>query len=137
MMEAVICVVMTLSSFDLLRVLSGAEYLRVFEPDRLQVLARIYVGAHGAGYNVADPVRERLKKRGTELIAPYRSNNRHRRFEDKRKLRRYRKRWKIERTNAWLQNFRRIQVRYDRLLAVFQGFFHFACLLITLRHLCN
>jgi hypothetical protein len=54
MMEAVICVVMTLSSFDVLRVLSGAEYLRVFEPDRLQTLARIYVGAHGAGYNVAE-----------------------------------------------------------------------------------
>jgi transposase len=88
------------------------------------------------GYD-SDPLRERLKKRGTELIAPYRSNNRHRRFEDKRKLRRYRKRWKIERTNARLQNFRRIQVRYDRLIAVFQGFFHFACLLITLRHLCN
>ena len=58
-------------------------------------------------------------------------------FEDKRKLRRYRRRWKIERTNAWLQNFRRIQVRYDRILSVFQGFFHCACLIITLRHLCN
>ena len=88
------------------------------------------------GYD-SDPLRLRLKRRGTELIAPYRSNNRHRRFEDKRKLRRYRKRWKIERTNAWLQNFRRIQVRYDRILTVFQGFFHCACLLITLRHLCN
>jgi transposase len=88
------------------------------------------------GYDSA-PLRSRLKRRGTELIAPYRSNNRHRRFEDKRKLRRYRKRWKIERTNAWLQNFRRIQVRYDRILTVFQGFFHCACLLITLRHLCN
>jgi transposase len=85
----------------------------------------------------SDPLRGRLKKRGTRLIAPYRSNNRHRRFEDQRKLRRYRKRWKIERTNAWLQNFRRIQVRYDHLIAVFQGFFHFACLLITLRRLCN
>jgi transposase len=82
-------------------------------------------------------LRLRLKKRGTDLIAPYRSNSRYRRFEDKRKLRRYRKRWKIERTNAWLQNFRRIQVRYDRILTVFQGFFHFTCLLITLRHLCN
>jgi transposase len=88
------------------------------------------------GYD-SDPLRSRLKRRGTELIAPYRSNNRHRRFEDKRKLRRYRKRWKIERTNAWLQNFRRIQVRYDRFVTVFQGFFHCACLLITLRHLCN
>jgi len=54
LMEAVICVVMTLSSFDVLRVLSGADYLRVFEADRLQALASIYIGAHGAGYNVAE-----------------------------------------------------------------------------------
>jgi len=53
LMEAVICVVMTLSSFDVLRVLS-ADYLRVFEADRLQALASIYIGAHGAGYNVAE-----------------------------------------------------------------------------------
>jgi transposase len=88
------------------------------------------------GYD-SDALRMRFKQRGTELIVPYRKNIRNRRFEDKRKLRRYRKRWKIERTNAWLQNFRRIQVRYDRILTVFQGFLHFACLLITLRHLCN
>jgi len=54
LMEAAICVVMTLSSFDVLRVLSSADYLRVFESDRLQALARIYIGAHGAGYNVAE-----------------------------------------------------------------------------------
>jgi transposase len=88
------------------------------------------------GYG-SDALRARFKQRGTELIVPYRKNVRNRRFEDKRKLRRYRKRWKIERTNAWLQNFRRIQVRYDRILTVFQGFLHFACLLIALRHLCN
>jgi hypothetical protein len=54
LMEAAICVVMTLSSFDVLRVLSGADSLRVFEADRLQALAIIYIGAHGAGYNVAE-----------------------------------------------------------------------------------
>jgi transposase len=88
------------------------------------------------GYD-SDPLRMRLHNRKTELIVPYRKSVRNRRFEDKRKLRRYRKRWKIERTNAWLQNFRRIQIRYDRILTVFQGFFHFACLIIALRHLCN
>jgi hypothetical protein len=45
---------MTLSSFDVLRVLSGADYLRAFEADQLQALARMYIGAHGAGYNVAE-----------------------------------------------------------------------------------
>jgi transposase len=88
------------------------------------------------GYD-SDALRRRFKERGTELIVPYRKYVRNRRFEDKRKLRRYRKRWKIERTNAWLQNFRRIQVRYDRILTVFQGLFHCACLIIAVRHLCN
>ena len=79
------------------------------------------------GYD-SNPLRTRLKRLGTELIVPYRNNVRNRRFEDNRRLRRYHKRWKIEHTNAWLRNFRRIQVRYDRILTVFQGFFfHYAC----------
>src|SRR5664280_656701 len=88
------------------------------------------------GYD-SDKLRQRLWDQGTELIAPYLRTRKQRRFEDKRKLRRYRRRWKIERTNAWLQSFRRVQVRYDRILSVYQGFFHCACLIITLRHLCN
>jgi transposase len=88
------------------------------------------------GYD-SDALRRRLLRRGTELIVPYCRGRIRRPFQDKRKLRRYRRRWKIERTNAWLQNFRRIQVRYDRILSVFQAFFHCACLVITLRHLCN
>lgn len=115
---------------------STLEQVKVPRSGRGRPRSRLRRVIADRGYD-SDPLRSRLKRRGTELIAPYRSNNRHRRFEDKRKLRRYRKRWKIERTNAWLQNFRRIQVRYDRILTVFQGFFHFACLLITLRHLCN
>ena len=113
-------------------------------------LARVRVPRHGGGrprkrlqrviadrgYD-SDKLRKRLLKRGTELIAPHIRTRKQRRFEDKRKLRRYRRRWKIERTNAWLQNFRRVQVRYDRILSVYQGFFHCACLIITLRHLCN
>ena len=79
-------------------------------------------------------VRRRLKKRGIELIVPYRTNSVFQRYEDKRKLRRYRRRWKIECTIAWLQNFRRVQVRYDRIFAVYQGFVHYACLVIVLRH---
>ena len=63
----------------------------------------------------SDPLRERLKKRGIELIAPYRENNRHRRYEDGRKLRRYRRRWIVERTNSWLGQFRRLLVRHKHL----------------------
>ncbi len=56
----------------------------------------------------SDPLRERLGKRGIERIAPYRQNNKLRKQEDGRKLRRYKRRWIIERTNAWLGQFRRL-----------------------------
>ena len=38
-------------------------------------------------------------------------------------------------TFAWLGNFRRLVVRYERHLCVYNAFFHVACLIITLRHL--
>lgn len=53
LIETAILVVAVLNDFAVLRVLSGAEYLRVFEPDRLQALARLSIGAHGSVYNVA------------------------------------------------------------------------------------
>ena len=51
------------------------------------------------GYD-SDPLRQRLRRRRIELIVPYRENNQHRRYEDGRKLRRYKRRWIVERTNA-------------------------------------
>ena len=70
------------------------------------------------GYD-SDPLRERLKKRGIELIAPYRKNNQERRYEDGRKLRRYKRRWIVERTNAWFGQFRRLLVRHEHLLSTY------------------
>ena len=52
LIETAILVVVTLSDFAVLRVLSGADYLHAFEPDRLQALARLSVGAHDDVYNV-------------------------------------------------------------------------------------
>src|SRR3974377_505887 len=86
------------------------------------------------GYD-SDPLRRRLQRRGIDLIAPYRCNSILRRYEDKRKLRRYRKRWKIERSIAWIQNFRRLYVRYDRILTVYLAWVYCACLIIALSNL--
>jgi transposase len=47
--------------------------------------------------------------------------------------RRYKRRWKIERTNAWFGQFRCLLVRHDHLLTIYLAFFHLACLWITLR----
>ena len=84
------------------------------------------------GYD-SDRLRERFRKRGIELIVPYRSNNRERKHEDGCKLRRYKRRWIVERTNAWLGQFRRLLVRHERLLSTYYAFFYLACFWTTLR----
>ena len=83
----------------------------------------------------SDPLRKRLWKRRIDLITPHRSNRRKRPTQDGRKLRRYRRRWKIERSIGWLQNFRRLVVRYERHAHLFLGFVQAACLLIAVRRL--
>jgi transposase len=81
----------------------------------------------------SDPLRKRLRQRGIELIVPHRCNRKKPATQDGRALRRYRRRWIIERTNAWLGNFRRLVVRYDRSLTIYGAFFHIACFMIVLR----
>ena len=82
----------------------------------------------------ADWLRINLKRRGIDLICPHRRGRKRPSLQDGRKLRRYRKRWKVERTFAWLGNFRRLLVRHERLITVYSGFFHLACLIIALRY---
>ena len=50
--ETAIHVDATVNSFDVLRLLSGADYLKPLGTDQLAALARIPVGAYGAGLNV-------------------------------------------------------------------------------------
>ena len=44
----------------------------------------------------------------------------------------YRQRWTVERTFAWLFNARRLQVRHERFLHVFDGFCLLACSLLCI-----
>ena len=83
----------------------------------------------------SDPLRTRLGRRAIELICPHRINRVRRPTQDGRKLRRYRKRWIVERTIAWIGNFRRLNVRYERQTTMYLAFIHFACALIALRGL--
>jgi transposase len=70
---------------------------------------------------------------GVELIAPHRDNRTQPASQDGRPLRRYKKRWKIERLFAWLQNFRRLVVRYEYHLKNFLAMIQLGCILILLR----
>ena len=60
-----------------------------------------------------------------EMIAPNR--NRRSRTQDGRKLRRYSRRWRVERLFAWMQNFRRLVTRWEYHIENFLGFVHLAC----------
>ncbi len=82
----------------------------------------------------SDPLDAELAKRGIDLIAPHKANRRKAKTQDGRKLRRYKRRWKIERLFAWLQNFRRIVVRYEYHADNYLGFVHLACIVILLRN---
>jgi transposase len=78
-------------------------------------------------------VRAFLVKRGIEPIIPARSHNTVATHQDGRKLRRYQRRWIIERSHSWLQTFRRVVVRYERSEKTFAALVHRACVLITLK----
>jgi hypothetical protein len=52
LIETATLVAVTLSDFDVLRILSGAGYLQAFEADQLQSLAGLSLSAHGDVYNV-------------------------------------------------------------------------------------
>ncbi len=73
---------------------------------------------------------------GIELIAPNRRNIKAgTKPQDGRPLRRYKRRWMIERINAWLQNFRRVTIRWDYKAINYSGFVHLACLSIIIRNI--
>ena len=52
LVETATLVFVTLNDFDVLRILSGADYLQAFEANRLQALARLSLSAHADAYNV-------------------------------------------------------------------------------------
>jgi len=83
----------------------------------------------------SDPLDQKLKQQHSiELIAPHKINRSRPRTQDGRKLRRYCRRWKIERFFAWLHNFRRLVTRWEFYEANFLGLVQLACILILMRN---
>ena len=93
------------------------------KPDRL-ILDR--------GYD-SNPLRGWLPSIGIEPILPATRAHPYATHQDGRTLRRYRRRWIVERTFAWLGSFRRLLVRHERDLENYRAFFHVACAMLALR----
>jgi transposase len=81
----------------------------------------------------SDPLDEELRRQGIEMIAPHKSNRVKAPTQDGRALRRYKRRWKIERLFSWLQKFRRVATRFDFHDENYLAFVHLGCIRILLR----
>ncbi len=68
-----------------------------------------------------------------ERIAPNRRGRS--KTQDGRKLRRYRRRWKVERLFAWMHSFRRLVTQWEYHIENFLGLVQLVCLHLLLRHL--
>jgi transposase len=81
----------------------------------------------------SDKLDEELRERGVEMIAPNRCNRWQ--SQDRRPLRRYRRRWKVERFFGWLHNYRRLVSRWERKARNYQALVELACAIILLNAL--
>jgi len=82
----------------------------------------------------SDKLDEQLADEGIELIAPHRSNRKLENYtQDGRPLRRYKRRWTVERTIGWIQHYRRLCIRWEKSTTLFQGFLHLGCTMLLLK----
>lgn len=82
----------------------------------------------------SDALDAALAEEGIELIALHRGNRKPENVtQDGRRLRRYQRRWTVERTIAWFQNFRRLCIRWEKSTKLFSGFLHLGCTILLLK----
>ena len=80
----------------------------------------------------SDRLDAELADRGIEMISPNKKN-RITPTQDGRKLRRYKRRWMVERAFAWLNSYRRTVTRWDMYSFNFRGFVETACMVILVK----
>lgn len=81
----------------------------------------------------SDKLDEELRDEGIEMIAPHKNNRVKMRTQDKRRLRRYERRWLVERFFAWIQWQRRLLVRWEYYAQNFLGFVQLATITVLLK----
>ncbi len=83
----------------------------------------------------SDALDQSLAEFGVEVIAPQRKNRRpENKTQDGRKLRRYKRRWKVERFFSWMGNLRSLLIRHERKVRNYEGFAHLATIIILVRN---
>ncbi len=79
----------------------------------------------------SDALRDELAESGFRLLAPHRKNRTRPSRNDGRRMRRYKRRYVVERTFGWLHSYRRLIVRHEYYPFIYDGFLYLACALIA------
>ena len=80
----------------------------------------------------SDTLRDDLAAAGYRLLAPHRKNRKRPSRNDGRRMRRYRRRYIVDRTFGWLHSYRRLPVRHEYYAFLYDGFLHLARALIAI-----
>ena len=83
----------------------------------------------------SDPLDASLRDRGVDMVAPHKKNRKKSATQEGRRLRRYKRRFKVERFFSWLEDFRRLVVRWEYHAANYLGFLHPACIRMLMKYL--
>jgi len=83
----------------------------------------------------SDPLRESMAEDGFILVSPHRKNRVKPKTNDGRRLRRYKRRYIVERTFAWIHSYRRVVTRFEKRVDLYEGFVHLACAFIAINRL--
>ena len=78
----------------------------------------------------SDPLDEQCHATGITMIAPHKSNRKKPASQDSRALRRYKRRWKVERLFSWLQNYRRLVTCFEYYVENFLALLKLAAFMI-------
>jgi transposase len=81
----------------------------------------------------SDPLRDDLEAEGFVPVIPHRKSRVKPSRNDGRRLRRYRHRWLIERTNAWLHCYRGLAVRWSYYSVLYVGLVYLAFIHMALQ----
>lgn len=81
----------------------------------------------------SDKLDEQLRSEGIEMISPHRMGRVRPATQDGRRLRRYQRRWIVERFFAWMQWHRRLLTRWEFYPANFLGFVQLGAICILLK----
>jgi transposase len=81
----------------------------------------------------SDGLRDDLEAEGLCPVIPHRKNRVRPSRNDGRRLRRYRRRWVVERTNAWLHCYRGLAVRWAHYSFMYVGLVYLAFIDLALK----